>query len=77
MIELLKQYLDAQRQEMMDVINQLKQIIEELNNKIEAHKTTTDQRITELTQKHEVEKAQMEASIMLQLTALRDVTGKL
>lgn len=61
----------------MDAINQLKIVIEELTAKIDTVKQDTDRRINELVQKHEMEKAQIEADIMLQLNALRDVTGKL
>lgn len=77
MIETILEYIDKKDIEVMDAINQLKAVIEELNTKIEVVKQDTDSRINALVRQHELEKSQIEADIMLQLNALKDVTGKL
>lgn len=61
----------------MEAINQLKTVIEELNAKLETYKADNDTKINELIKKHEIEKAQIEADIMLQLNALKDFKEKM
>jgi len=77
MFERLLHYVDRQDQKAMDAINQLKQVIAELNTKLETYKVDAETKFNDLVKKHAMEKAQIEADIMLQLNALKDFKEKM